>query len=143
MCLFRAYIIRINLYKKGDAKNASPLDYILDYFPEWQELLIGQSAQPQPQPQEDLPFSLFRTILAIMAVTIPISAAHIIIVAIFCDIHSNILLPPENYFPTLTVFVSLVDSLYGFIIIYSINASTARAKIRPITFMLPVNTEPI
>ena len=91
MCLFRAYIIRINLYKKGDAFFASPLEYILDYFPEWQELLIGQSAQPQPHPQEDLPFFVFKISRMTIAAITAISAAHIMTVARFSESHANIM----------------------------------------------------
>ena len=46
------------------------------------------------------------------------------------------------YFLILTVFVSLADSLYGLKIIQSINASTAKATIKPMTFRFPVNADP-
>lgn len=55
----------------------------------WQEPLMGQ--QPQLQPQEDLPFLLLRIIETIIAATIRIRTRHIIIVAIFSESHANIL----------------------------------------------------
>lgn len=48
---------------------------------------MGQ--EPHLQPQDDLPFFLSDTSLAIIAATIAISTAHMIIVTIFCAIHAN------------------------------------------------------
>lgn len=51
-------------------------------------------AQPaHPQPQEDFPFFLSRTIPAMTAATIAIRTALMIIVAIFSIIHANIEIP--------------------------------------------------
>lgn len=52
-------------------------------------------AQPaHPQPQDDFPFLLLRTILAMTAATKRIKTALMIIVAIFSIIHVSIGIPP-------------------------------------------------
>lgn len=62
------------------------------YFTEWQLPFIAQFAQPQPQ--EDFPFFLSRTILPITAATTAISTAQITTVATFPVIHDSIAIPP-------------------------------------------------
>lgn len=53
-------------------------------------------AQPaQPQPQDDFPFPLLRTMLAMTATTAIINPMLITIVAIFSIIHAIILIPPD------------------------------------------------
>ena len=109
----------------------------------WQDPLIGQFAHPHPQ--EDFPFFLSRTIPTIIAATTAINIAQMITVAIFSPSHASIPIPPvlsEYYFDTFTVLVNLVDSLYGLKIIYSMNARTTIAAIRPMICRLPVKAEP-
>ncbi len=69
-----------------------------------------------PQPQEDFPFFLLRTILAITAVTTAIRTTQMMIVAIFSEIHVSISFPPVLfilYYTAFIDFVNLVASLYG------------------------------
>ena len=66
-----------------------------DYFFVWQEPLIGQSEQPQPQ--DETPFFLFLTIPTITAATIATSAAQIRIVAMLEAIHSSICITSLAY----------------------------------------------
>ena len=53
---------------------------------------MGQSEHPHPQ--EDFPFFLLRIMPAMMAATTAISTAHIMMVAIFSEIHASIYIPP-------------------------------------------------
>jgi hypothetical protein len=54
-------------------------------------------AQPaHPQPQDDLPFLLSRTILAMTAATKRTKTALIMIVAIFSISHASIEIPPVS-----------------------------------------------
>ena len=81
-----------------------------DYFFVWQEPLIGQSEQPQPQ--DETPFLRFLTIPAITAATIAISAAQIRIVAMFEAIHSSICFTSLAYYDlTLYGFFALAKSI--------------------------------
>lgn len=50
---------------------------------------MGQSEHPHPQ--EDFPFFLLRIMPAMMAATTAISTAHIMMVAIFSEIHAKAL----------------------------------------------------
>ncbi len=58
----------------------------------WQEPLIAQFAQLQPQ--EDLPFFLSLTKPTIIKVTTSASTRHTIMVAMFCEIHEIIISVP-------------------------------------------------
>lgn len=59
-------------------------------------------AQPaHPQPQEDFPFFLFRTILTMTAATMMSSTALMTIVAKFSMIHAIIKIPPVFIIPIL------------------------------------------
>lgn len=80
------------------------------YFLGWQEPLIGHCAQPHPQ--EDFPFFLFFTMLTIIAVTMAIKTAQIMIAAIFSESQASIFFPPvlPVYFITLTPSVSFAAS---------------------------------
>lgn len=74
-------------------------------------------AQPaHPQPQDDFPFLLPRTILAMTAATARSKTVLTMIVAIFSIIHVSIGIPLSLYFYDFTVFsfmfvVSFVASL--------------------------------
>ena len=77
------------MHKIGDLPSQEEFSFRLRlYLPLWQEPDIAQWAQLQPQ--EDLPFFLFRTRLTIIAATTAISTRHIITVAIFVFNHNNI-----------------------------------------------------
>lgn len=56
-----------------------------------------------PQPQEDFPFLLLRTILAATAATIMIRTAQMMIVAMFPIIHVSIGIPPVFLIPVVTI----------------------------------------
>lgn len=58
------------------------------YFPEWQLPFIAQFAHPQPQ--EDLPFFLSRTMLKMISAMIPATSNPIRIVPIFAAKNSSI-----------------------------------------------------
>lgn len=58
------------------------------YFPGWQAPFMAQPAHPQPQ--DDFPFLLPRTIPAMTAATMSINTALMMIVAIFSIIHVSI-----------------------------------------------------
>lgn len=64
-------------------------------FSGWQAPFIAQPAQPQPQ--DDLPFLLPRTMLTMAAATMMIKTVQIMIVAIFSMIHASIIIPPIVY----------------------------------------------
>lgn len=114
-------------------------------------------AQPaHPQPQDDFPFFLLRTIPAITTATTIIRTALMMIVAIFSISHVSIIIPPSravrhcpllllSYFAifSFTFVVSFVASLYGLNSIYTMPARMTMAASRPITFRFPVNAEPI
>jgi len=77
------------MHNIGDLPSQQEFSFMLRlYLPLWQEPAIAQWAQLQPQ--EDLPFFLFRTRLTIIAATTAISTRHIITVAIFVFNHNNI-----------------------------------------------------
>lgn len=57
---------------------------------------MGQ--EPHLQPQDDLPFFLSDISLAIIAATIAISTAHIIIVTMFWAIHANMQSTPLFFY---------------------------------------------
>ena len=121
-----------------------------EYYCLWQEPDIGQDLQlPQLQTM-DLPCFFFLTMLTMIAVTIAISTAQMIIVQILLTIHWNIRSTPYYtgmkclivYF-IFTFLVSLFASLYGLKSMNSIPAIRRMETIRPITFRLPVNAPPI
>lgn len=66
-------------------------------FSGWQAPLMAQPAHPQPQ--DDFPFLLLRTILVIDNATISIKTALMMIVAIFSIIHASIGTPPVFIIP--------------------------------------------
>ena len=98
----------------------------------------------------DLPCFFFFTILTMIAATIAISTAQMIIVQILLTIHWNIRSTPYYtgmkcmtvYF-IFTFLVSLFASLYGLKSMNSIPAIRMIETIRPITFRFPVNAPPI
>ena len=61
-------------------------------FAGWQAPFMAQPAHPQPQ--DDFPFLLTRTILAMTAATKRTKTALIMIVAIFSISHASIEIPP-------------------------------------------------
>lgn len=58
----------------------------------WQDPFMAQPEHPQPH--EDLPFFLLRTMCTMTAATAAASMAPIKIVPMFSEIHVNIFLPP-------------------------------------------------
>lgn len=84
----------------------------------------------------DFPVRFFFTMLKMIAATMPISTAQIIIVQKLPASHCSISSTP--YF-----LVNFVASLYGLKSINSTNAIRRTAIIKPKTFRLPVNAPPI
>ena len=66
--------------------------FLRSYFPGWQVPFMAQPAHPQPQ--DDFPFLLLRTMLAIDTATARSRIALMMIVAIFSIIHVSIGIPP-------------------------------------------------
>lgn len=65
--------------------------FLRSYFPGWQVPFMAQPAHPQPQ--DDFPFLLLRTMLAIDTATARSRIALMMIVAIFSIIHVSIGIP--------------------------------------------------
>ena len=70
----------------------SPYFLKVSGFAGWQAPFMAQPAHPQPQ--DDFPFLLPRTILAMTAATKRTKTALIMIVAIFSISHASIEIPP-------------------------------------------------
>lgn len=88
--------------------------FLRSYFAGWQAPFMAQPAHPQPQ--DDFPFLLLRTMLAIDTATARSRIALMMIVAIFPIIHVSIGIPLFLRFYDFTVFsfmfvVSFVASL--------------------------------
>lgn len=88
--------------------------FLRSYFPGWQAPFMAQPAHPQPQ--DDFPFLLPRTMLAMTAATTRSRTALMMIVAIFPIIHVSIGIPLFLRFYDFAVFsfmfvVSFVASL--------------------------------
>ena len=67
--------------------------------------------QPEhPQPQDDCPFLLLRTILAMTAATIMIRTALIMIVAILSKIHGSIGIPPVFIISIFTISIYIISA---------------------------------
>ena len=101
---------------------------------------MGQDLQLPQLQTIDLPCFFFLTMLTMIAVTMAINTAQMIIVQILLTIHWNMRSSPYLIF---TFFVSLFASLYGLKSMNSIPAIRRIETIRPITFRLPVNAPPI
>lgn len=111
---------------------------------QWHLPLIGQFAHPHEQ--EETPAFLFLKCLKIIRAATPnTNAATIIVPRLLSnqDILFLLFSIIVYYFEVLTLTLSLSASLYGLASINTTKAITARAKINPITFRLPVKIEPI
>lgn len=101
---------------------------------------MGQLLQLPQLHTTDLPAFFFLTMLTMIAATIAISTAQMMIVQIFSDIHASIYSSPYLIF---TFLVSLFASLYGLKSMNSIPAIKRMEIIKPMMFRLPVNAPPI
>ena len=101
---------------------------------------MGQALQLPQLQTTDLPAFFFLTMLTMIAVTIAIRTAQMMIVPILFDIHVSIRSSP---YLILTFLVSLFASLYGLNSMNSIPAISRTATIKPTIFILPVNAPPI
>ena len=72
----------------------SPYFLKVSGFAGWQAPFMAQPAHPQPQ--DDFPFLLLRTILVMTAATKRTKTALIMIVAIFSISHASIEIPPVS-----------------------------------------------
>ena len=117
---------------------------------------MGQHLQLPQLHTIDLPCFFFLTMLTMIALTIAISTAQMMIVQILLTIHWSIRTSPlQAPFPKgagtkclrvyfiFTFLVSFFASLYGLKSMNSIPAIRRIEMISPITFRLPVNAPPI
>lgn len=101
---------------------------------------MGQALQLPQLQTTDLPAFFFLTMLTMIAVTIAIRTAQMMIVPILFDIHVSIRSSP---YLILTFLVSLFASLYGLKSMNSIPTIRRIEMIRPMIFRFPVNAPPI
>lgn len=101
---------------------------------------MGQPLQLPQLQTIDLPAFFFLTMLMMIAVTIAINTAQMMIVQMLLDIHENMISTPYLIF---TFLVSLLASLYGLKSMNSIPAIRRIETISPMIFRLPVKAPPI